>query len=194
MLSLDPRTTALVLIDLQAGLLALPLAPHAGTAVVAAAERLGRRFAALGAPVLPVRISFAPDYADKPNQPIDQPMLLPDGGLPEGWSDLDPAIAALPAAAAITKRQWSAFHGTELDLQLRRRGVTTIVLGGIATNFGVESTARDAWQHNYAVVVAEDASTSLAADLHQMSVTRILPRCARVRSTEEILAALPEAA
>ena len=93
----------------------------------------------------------------------------------------------------ITKRQQGAFHGTELDLQLRRRGVTTIVLAGIATNFGVEQTAREAYQHGYAVVIAEDACTSVGPDLHRFAIERILPRIARVRSSDEILAALPAA-
>src|SRR5476649_479225 len=97
-------------------------------------------------------------------------MQRPPGGLPAGWSDFAPEIAALSCALEITKRQWSAFHGTELDLQLRRRGITTVVLGGIATNFGVESTARDAWQHNYAVVIAEDAMSSMDAELHRLAV------------------------
>jgi nicotinamidase-related amidase len=92
----------------------------------------------------------------------------------------------------ITKRQWGAFHGTELDLQLRRRGVATIVLAGISTNFGVESTAREAWQHGYAVVVAEDACTSSAPDLHKFAIEKILPRIARVRDTATILRALSE--
>ena len=72
----------------------------------------------------------------------------------------------------ITKHNWGAFYGTELDLQLRRRGVGTIVLGGIATNFGVESTARDAYERNYALVLAEDAMTSMSADLHALAVEK----------------------
>jgi len=122
------------------------------------------------------------------------PMLLPPGGLPEEWSDLAPEIAALPAAVSITKRQWSAFHGTELDLQLRRRGVRSVVVAGIATNFGVESTARDAWQLGYAVVVAEDACTSLGADLHDLAIAKTLPRVSRVRQVADIAGALGQAA
>ena len=106
------------------------------------------------------------------------------------FAEFPPEIAAIPADLTITKRQWSAFFGTELDLQLRRRGITTVVLGGIATNFGIESTARDAWFQNYAVVVAEDAASSLDAELHRFSIEKILPRLARVRSTAEIVAAL----
>ena len=188
--SLDPRKTALVLIDLQKGTLGLPLAPHAAAQIIETSAALGRRFADTGGTILPVRVAFAGDQADRPPQAVDTPMQLPPGGLPPDWSELAPEIAALPAAAVITKRQWGAFHGTELDLQLRRRGITTIVLGGIATNFGVESTAREAWQHNYAVVVAEDACTSLGEDLHRFSIEKVLPRVARVRKAAEIMAAL----
>ena len=188
--SLDPRKTALVLIDLQKGTLGLPLAPYAAAQIIETSAALGRRFADTGGTILPVRVAFAGDQADRPPQAVDTPMQLPPGGLPPDWSELAPEIAALPAASVITKRQWGAFHGTELDLQLRRRGITSIVLGGIATNFGVESTAREAWQHNYAVVVAEDACTSLGEDLHRFSIEKVLPRVARVRKAAEIMAAL----
>jgi nicotinamidase-related amidase len=190
-LSLDPRTTALVLIDVQKGILSLPLAPHGAAEIVANAATLGRRLAAAGATLVLVRVAFAPTYADRPGQAVDVPMAVPPGGLPADWSEFVPEIAALPADVVITKRQWGAFHGTELDLQLRRRGIATVVLGGIATNFGVESTAREAWQHHYAVIIAEDACTSVGPDLHKFSVEKILPRISRVRSTAEIVSVLP---
>lgn len=193
-LKFDPAATALVLIDLQNGTLSFPLAPYGGDVLVERAARLGRAFADASAPIVAVRIGFSPDGADRLTQPVDVPMLLPEHGLPEGWSDLAPEIAALPAAVAITKRQWSAFHGTELDLQLRRRGVRSVVVAGIATNFGVESTARDAWQLGYEVLVAEDACTSLGAELHDFAVARTLPRVSRVRSSDDITAALRQAA
>jgi nicotinamidase-related amidase len=117
-------------------------------------------------------------------------MALPPGGLPPDWAEFAPGIADLPADVVIAKRQWGAFHGTELDLQLRRRGIATVILAGVATNFGVESTAREAWQNNYAVIVAEDACASVSAEHHAFSIGKILPRVARVRSTAEILAAL----
>ena len=83
-----------------------------------------------------------------------------------------------------------AFYGTDLDLQLRRRGLKTIVLCGIATEFGVESTARDAYERGYEQVFAEDAMTGRSAEGHANSITHIFPRMGRVRSTEEIVAAL----
>ncbi len=75
-------------------------------------------------------------------------------------------------------------------IQLRRRGVRTIVLGGISTNYGVESTARDAWERNYNVVFVEDAMSARSAEDHAGSLTRVFPRIGRVSSTAEVLAAL----
>jgi len=188
-LALDPKKTALIIIDLQQGVVGMSLAPYPAADVVRRAAELGRAFAAVGATIVTVRVAFAPDLKDALQLPVDAPVQRPPGGLPPGWSDLVPEIAALPGAIGITKRQWSAFYGTELDLQLRRRGITTAVLAGIATNFGVESTARDAWQHNYAVVIAEDATSSSDAELHRLAIGKILPRVARVRSTADILQA-----
>jgi nicotinamidase-related amidase len=90
----------------------------------------------------------------------------------------------------VVKRQWGAFYGTDLDLQLRRRGVQTIVLTGIATNFGVESTARDAWERSYALVFAEDAMSALSEAAHRFAVETIFPRLGRIRPTAEIFTAM----
>jgi nicotinamidase-related amidase len=161
------------------------LAPRSGPEVLAAAMDLANRFRSAGAPVVLVRVGFAPDFADALRQPVDQPMQRPAGGLPAGWSEFSPGLAH-SGDIVVVKRQWGAFHGTELDLQLRRRGIRTIVLGGIATNFGVESTARQAWEHGYEVVVAEDACASVSADLHDTAVRFIFPRIARVTSGEQV--------
>ena len=190
-LTLDPRTTALVLIDLQKGIVARELIPYGAAKVLENAHNLGRRFNAAGGLVVLVHVAFSPDAADRLRQPVDTPMPLPLGGIPADWADFAPEIAGIRAGVVITKRQWSAFHGTELDLQLRRRGMRSVVLGGIATNFGVESTARDAWQLGYEVLVAEDACTSMGPGMHEFSIEKILPRVARVRSTAELLAAIP---
>lgn len=90
----------------------------------------------------------------------------------------------------ITKRQWGAFYGTELDLQLRRRDIDTIILCGILTTVGVESTARDAFERGYNQVFVEDAMAAREAADHVHTVGTIFPRIGRVRSTEEVLAAL----
>ena len=95
-----------------------------------------------------------------------------------------------PGDLVITKHQWGAFYRTELELELRRRGLTTIVLCGIATNIGVESTARFAFEYGYHQVFVEDAMSALSAEEHMTTVTKIFPRIGLVRKTKEILAGL----
>ena len=135
-----------------------------------------------------VRVSFSASGADALSTPVDEP--IPASARPAGWDELSPALGNDERDIRITKRQWGAFYGTELDLQLRRRGVNTIVLGGISTNFGVESTARDAWERSYAVVFAEDAMASMQAEAHAFAVKTIFPRIGRVRRTADVLAAV----
>ena len=191
-LVLDPRTTALVLIDLQKGILSQQLAPHDIGVITKNSEALAKRFVEKKSPVVAVNVAFSPDLGDTPPKEVDAPMQLPPGGLPAGWADLTPEIDGLPGLLRVTKRQWGAFFGTELDLQLRRRGVTTIVLSGVSTPIGVEQTAREAWQLNYNVVLVEDASAATAGDaqIHDHSIQKILPRISKIRSTAEVLAAL----
>lgn len=185
MIQLAPKTTALVLIDLQNGIVGLPLTPRTGPDVAQRSRDVANRFREAGSPIVLVNVGFAPDFADAPSQPVDQPLSGRSGGMPEDFSKLVDGLKQ-PGDIIITKRQWGAFYGTELDLQLRRRGVNTIVLGGIATNFGVESTARQAWEHGYAVVIPEDLCTSLSEDLHHMAVRSIFPRISRVTQSDEL--------
>jgi nicotinamidase-related amidase len=86
----------------------------------------------------------------------------------------------------VTKHQWGAFYGTDLDVQLRRRGIKSIVLGGIATNFGVESTAEQAWERGYEVVIAKDATSSRTAEMYNFSIKSILPRLSRITNAASI--------
>ena len=185
MVKLNPKSTALVLIDLQQGVLGMPLQPRTGTQVLANATKMAQQFRHARAPVVLVRVAFAEDFADAPPQNVDQPMQRPAQGLPSEWSTLAPGLLG-PGDLVVTKRQWSAFHGTELDLQMRRRGIKTIVLGGVATNFGVESTARQAWEHNYDVVVLEDVCASASAELHEMTLAHVFPRFSRIASSSAI--------
>jgi nicotinamidase-related amidase len=183
--ALDPRTTALVLIDLQNGVVGRDLAPRSGREVLATGKALAERFRAAGAPVVLVRVDFAPDFGDSLRQPVDMPMQRPAGGMPAGWSDLAEGLAQA-GDIIVTKHQWGAFHGTNLDVQLRRRRIETVVLGGIATNLGVESTARQAWEHGYHLVVVEDACATLSAEMHGFAMAHIMPRLGRVRKAAEI--------
>jgi nicotinamidase-related amidase len=185
MIKLDATTTALVLIDLQKGIVSRATAPYSGAEVLKTAIELAGRFRQAGAPVVLVNVAFSPDFKDALGQPVDQPPAMPQGGFPAGFTELADGLAQ-PGDLRITKRQWGAFHGTELDLQLRRRDIQTIVLGGIATNIGVESTARQAWENGYAVVLAEDATSGMSAEMHEFAIKNIFPRLSRIVKAGEI--------
>lgn len=186
----DPKTTALIIIDLQGGILAMPLQPYSGEQIIANITKTATALKQAGGTVVAVTVAFADDLSDLPNQAVDQPMQVPAGGLPAEFSALAPEVVALGAQVHITKRNWSAFYGTELDLQLRRRGITTLILTGIATNYGVESTVRDAWQHHYQVLTLEDGCTSLSDEMHSFSITKVMPRISRITSTAQVLEVL----
>jgi nicotinamidase-related amidase len=183
---IDFAHTALVLIDLQRGIAGLPVQPHSGPDVVANAVKLARRFREAKAAVVLVRVTFAPDFADAVKTQVDSPM--PRREFPAGWDQIVPELGPEPGDILVTKRNWGAFYGTDLDLHLRRRGITTLVLGGISTNMGVESTARAAHEHGYQLVLVEDVMAAQSAGNHAFAVTQIFPRLGLVRSTGEVLA------
>ena len=186
MLELSAATTALVLIDLQQGIVPMPaLAPRRGADVVAAGISLAERFRTAGAAVVLVNVAFAADFGDALKPPVDKPMPHPPGGFPANFSLLVEGLAR-PTDILVTKHQWGAFYGTDLDVQLRRRGVRTVVLGGIATNLGVESTARQAHEHGYEVVIVEDAMTSLSSEMHAFSVNAVFPMLSRVVKADAV--------
>jgi nicotinamidase-related amidase len=185
MIELDPRTSALVLIDLQKGILGRALMPVSSQELLAHGMTLAERFRSAKATVVLVNVAFSPDGADMLHPPVDQAQPLPPGGLPAGWSEFPPGLMQA-GDLQITKRQWGAFHGTELDLQLRRRGVRTLVLGGVATQIGVESTARQAYEHGYELLIVSDATTSTDAEGHQMSMKHIMPRIGRIVASSDI--------
>ncbi|MBN8953160.1 MULTISPECIES: isochorismatase family protein [unclassified Rhizobium] len=184
----DPKTTALVSIDLQGLVLGRQLAPYSAQQVIANTVAIANKLKADGGTTVFVTVGFSADYADAVNQPTDESFTLPPGGLPAAALEAPPEMAALTPDVAIIKRQWSAFYGTELDLQLRRRGIKTLILTGVATNFGVESTVRDGYAANYAVIVAEDATATFSQEMQDFACTKVLPRLSRIRKTAEILA------
>lgn len=185
---LDPRHTALVLIDLQKGILPFAGGPHTSAQVLQSAAALVDRFHQLKAPVVLVRVGWSADGGDALRQPVDQPS--PGRNLPADWLEFPAELGAIDSDIRVLKRQWGAFYGTDLELQLRRRGIEQIVLGGISTNIGVESTARNAWELGFGIVFAEDAMSAAGAEQHAFAVTHIFPRLGRVRSTAQVLAML----
>ncbi|NUO42964.1 MAG: isochorismatase family protein [Streptomyces sp.] len=166
-LALDPARSALVLVDLMDRIVALPLEPRKGAEVLTTAQELAGTFRAAGAHVVLVRV-------ERPGVP-EQP---PGSGL----------VAGLATAGDIevVKRTIGGFQGTDLDERLRERGVTTLVFGGIATNLGVESTARAAGDLGYDLVFVEDAMAALTAAEHDASVRLDFPRLGTVVRAAEV--------
>lgn len=160
-LALDPARTALILVDLMDRIVALPLEPRKGTEVLLTCEELAATFRSAGAPVVLLRVE-RPGVTDQPPGSALVAGLRKDGDI------------------EVVKRTIGGFQNTDLDNRLRERGVTTLVFGGIATNLGVESTARAAADLGYDLVFVEDAMTAFTAPEHEASVRLDFPRLGSV--------------
>jgi nicotinamidase-related amidase len=169
-LNLDPRRTAMVLVDLMPRIIALPTAPHSGEQVFERCVRLADAFRRCGGLVVWVRVE------------------RPGAVQPEG-SEL--AVTPADGDVVVVKRSWGAFGSSDIDERLRAHGIGTTVFGGIATNMGVESTARAADDHGYETVLVSDAMTGLDRHAHDFAVEYVFPKLGRVVTTEELIAQLP---
>ncbi|MEU0369729.1 isochorismatase family protein [Streptomyces sp. NPDC006283] len=168
MTKIEAARTALVLIDLMDRIVALPLEPRSGGQVVDHAGRLADAFRAAGGTVVLVRVE-RPGVAEQP----------PGSGLVDGLTKEGDLV--------VVKRTIGAFQGTGLHEQLQERSVTTLVLGGIATNLGVESTARAAADQGYDLFFAEDAMTAFTAEEHKAAITLNFPRIGEVVDTATVV-------
>ncbi|MET9567550.1 isochorismatase family protein [Streptomyces virginiae] len=144
-------------------------------------------FRARRLPVVLVKAAWSPDGGDLPTAHADRPG--PAAAPPAAFSEIPAELAAL-GDVVVTKRHWGAFTGTELDLQLRRRGIHRVVLAGISTSVGVESTARTAWELSYDLVFPADATADTDPGSHAHTFGKIFPRIGRVTTTGEVIAAL----
>ena len=188
MLTLDAATTALVLIDLQRGIVAGDTVPNASLDVVARAARLAAACRAAGATVILVHVDPGPEGLLFPRPQADQPR--PASKPSADFAELMPELGERPADVVVTKHQPNAFYSTDLEVHLVRRRIRTIVLGGISTNLGVEATARAAHERGYEQVFVPDVMAARELDLHEHTVRRIFPTMGRVRSLDVVLAAL----
>jgi len=172
------HTTALLIIDLQKGLLSYPTA-HPMDDIVRRASELAAAFRRHHLPVVLVNATGGPPGRTQHVQSLEE--------RPADWAELAPGLNRQPLDHLVTKRTWGAFTNTNLESHLRRLGVTQIVLAGIATSIGVESTARHAHELGFHVTLAVDAMTDLTLEAHDHSVTRIFPRLGENGTTHEIL-------
>ena len=187
-LSVHPATTALVVIDLQRGITAGTTVPHAAKDVIERSARLAAACRKAGATVVLVNVDPGPNGILFPKPEADQPRAPMSP--PPDFAELVTELGRMATDVTVTKHQPNAFYNTDLETNLQRRGIRTIMLCGISTNIGVEATARAAHERGYEQIFVHDAMAAREADLHEHSVRRIFPTMGRVRSLDDVLAAL----
>ena len=175
--ALDPQT-ALIVVDLQKGLRDIPsLHPMAG--VIDQSCQLIEAFRKQKLPVVLVNVAgTAPGRTEEPRRYWE---------LPADFSELIRELHPQPDDILITKRTWGAFANTDLEAQLKAKGVTQVVLTGVATATGVEATARQAYEAGFHVTLATDAMTDLRPEAHEYSLKHVFPRLGETGSTQDIL-------
>ncbi len=178
---LDP-ITALIVIDLQKGIVSFPLA-HPVPEILGRVAQLARAFRQRGLPVVLVNVTGAP-----PGRTDAGPRKF---SVPPDWTDFVPELEQHPDEYIVSKQRVGAFLGTPLDTYLRGRGVTQVVLTGVATSSGVEATARSAYDLGYHVTLVVDAMTDRDSDTHRYSVEKTFPRMGETTTTHELLMAFP---
>ncbi len=186
-ISINKSSTALVIIDLQRGITGRKTAPYDSDVVISNAASLAEEFRRNKMPVFLVHV-VANEF-DRLKPVADDSMRM-TGPMPKDWADFVPELNLTSEDIIITKKQWGAFYGTDLDLQLRRRKIDTIVLCGISTNIGVESTARFAYEYGYNQIFVEDAMTAMLEEEHNNTVNYIFKKIGLVRKTDDIIQSL----
>jgi len=178
--AMDPKS-ALIVIDLQKGIVAYPTAHPVGEVIKRASE-LAEAFRRKGLPVVLVNVTGgAPGRVEQ---------IRGGGERPAGWAELVADLNPQPTDHRVTKQTWGAFTNTGLEAHLKKLGVTQVVIAGVSTSAGVESTARQAHECGFNLTLAVDAMTDMNVDTHTNSVTRIFPRLGETGSTREILGML----
>ncbi|HQT68029.1 MAG: hydrolase [Rhodospirillales bacterium 20-60-12] len=179
---LDPDT-ALIIVDLQEGIVGLPVIHPIG-AIIGHARALADAFRARGLAVVLVNVAGA-----APGRTEQKPRQM--NALPAGWTDLIAALNRQPDDIVVTKRSWGAFANTDLEARLKARGVTQVVIAGVATGTGVEATARQAYELGFNVTLAIDAMTDMRSEAHEYSINSVFPRLGETGTSQEIIDLLP---
>jgi nicotinamidase-related amidase len=179
--TLDPNT-ALIVVDLQKGIIGLP-AIHPIGDIIERCRALADAFRECDLPVVLVNVAGgAPGRTEQPRQTSPRP---------DGWTDLIPELNQQPTDILVTKRTWGAFANTDLEALLKARDVTQVVIAGVATGTGVEATARQAYEAGFNVTLALDAMTDLRPEAHDYSIRNVFPRLGETGTAREIIDLLP---
>ncbi len=177
-LSQVDTVAALIVVDLQKGIVGFPAA-HPSSQIISRSAQLAQAFRERGFPVVLVNVAgMAPGRTQSG---------FPKRELPSNWADLVPELGQDSRDYRVTKHNVSAFIGTPLHDYLRERGVTQVFIAGIATSVGVEMSGRCAYDLGYNVVYVVDAMTDMSADAHRNSVEIVFPRFGEVDTTENVL-------
>ena len=175
--TLDPKT-ALIVIDLQKGIVSFPTVHPIGE-VVQRSRSLADAFRRRGLPVVLVNVTGGAPGRTERSHSLE--------GLPADWADLVPELNAQPNDVLITKKTWGAFTNTGLEARLKALGVTQLVISGVSTSIGVESTARHAYELGFNVTLAVDAMTDMRREAHDDSIAHIFPRLGETGTAREII-------
>ena len=195
-MTINPRETAVLALHWEVdivtpeGALGLFFAEMVkATGVIARTAHVLSRARSAGMPVIYTRVCFRPGYPD----------LIANNPLFSLTAEKKALIDGTPGAAIISEltpqmedfvidhRRVTAFHGTELNTLLKRQGITTLVLTGVATNITVEGTAREAANEGYNVIVLADCCSAASPDIHQASLATLGLLCSSVTSADEFL-------
>ena len=178
--TLDPNT-ALIIIDLQKGIIGLPTIHPIGV-IIERARALADAFRKRDLPVVLVNVAGgAPGRTEQPRQTDPRP---------EGWTDLIAELNQQPKDIVVTKRSWGAFASTDLEALLKARDITQVVIAGVATGTGVEATARQAYEQGFNVALAIDAMTDMRPEAHDYTIANVFPRLGETGASQEIIALL----
>lgn len=170
--------TALIVVDLQQGIIGSQLI-HSIAEVIDRSVSLSAAFRRNELPVALVNVAGgAPGRTEQPRR---------HQTFPEGWTDLIPELDPQPNDILVTKRTWGAFASTDLETRLKQKGITQVVITGVATGTGVESTARQAYEAGFNVTLAIDAMTDMRPEAHEYSIRHVFPRLGETGSTQDVL-------
>jgi nicotinamidase-related amidase len=175
--TLDPNT-ALIIVDLQKGIIGFP-AIHPIGDIIERARALADAFREQSLPVVLVNVAGgASGRTEQPRQTDSRP---------DGWTDLIPELNRQPSDIVVTKRTWGAFASTDIEARLKAIGVTQVVVIGVATGTGVEATARQAYEAGFNVSLAIDAMTDPRSEAHAYSIGQVFPRLGETGTSQEII-------
>tara|TARA_Y100000815_G_scaffold83005_1_gene71905 strand:- start:747 stop:1394 length:648 start_codon:yes stop_codon:yes gene_type:complete len=185
-IAIEPARTALVVIDMQNFTVAMDTAPSPARQVLDHCASLARACREAGVLVVLVRVGHADNAMPQPDVPSETSFA---GGfvLTDEMREIAPELGPEDGDVIVDKYNWGAFHGTNLDAHLRRRGIDTLLMTGLVTHIGVDTTMREAYAHGYAQILVTDAAAAMTVAQHDFVLEDIAPRLSRLRTTKQVL-------